>query len=525
MSDDDVVEDAQGESAPGPLAELTRRREEALAMGGPERIARHHESGRLTARERIERLVDPGSWYELGLLAEPEFRREQPAPADAIVAGLARVNGRKVCVLAVDATVLAGTTGQVNMRKQNRVALWAGRRGLPLICLSDNDGGRIPDVMGWRFSGLPFDFRTFVQSPEGRPEVPRLVAVVGASFGDSALHAAMGHFVVMTRDSAIALSGPPVIAGAIGEELTSDELGGPRVSTEQSGNAHFVVEDEEAALDALRRVLSYLPDSADHPAPSAQPTEPARDPEQLLTLVPSDPRRGYDMRKVLEAVFDGGSIMPWAERYGASVLCSFGRIEGEAVGIVASQPMQRAGVMDVPALAKELAFIDLCDTFNLPLVFLQDVPGLMIGSDAERGGILAGYERVVARLARAKVPKIAVIVRKAYGGGHFALGGRPTHPDLILAWPTAEMGFMAPSTGVRTVHRRRLETTLESEGKEAHDRLVEELAAEWARESEPWEAAAHFYIDDVIDPRRTREAVATGIDFAWGSGPRVGAYR
>lgn len=525
MSDHDVVEGGPGESAPTPLEELMRRREAALAMGGPERIARHHESGRLTARERIEQLVDPGSWYELGLLAESEFRREQPAPADAIVAGLARVDGRKVCVLAVDATVLAGTTGQVNMRKQNRVALWAGRRGLPLICLSDNDGGRIPDVMGWRFSGLPFDFRTFVQSPEGRPEVPRLVAVVGASFGDSALHAAMGHFVVMTRNSAVALSGPPVIAGAIGEELTSDELGGPRVSTEQSGNAHLVVEDEEAALDALRRMLSYLPDSADHPAPSAPPAEPARDPEQLPTLVPSNPRRGYDMRNVLEAVFDGGSIMPWAELYGASVLCSFARLEGEPVGIVASQPMQRAGVMDVPALAKEVAFIDLCDTFNLPLVFLQDVPGLMIGSDAERSGILAGYERVVARLARAKVPKIAVLVRKAYGGGHFALGGRPTHPDLILAWPTAEMGFMAPSTGVRTVHRRRLEATLEREGKEAHDRLVEELAAEWARESEPWEAAAHFYIDDVIDPRRTREAVATGIDFAWGSGPRVGATR
>ena len=181
--------------------------------------------------------------------------------------------------------------------------------------------------------------------------------------------------------------------------------------------------------------------------------------------------------------------------------------------------------MDVPALTKEATFIDLCDTFNLPLVFLQDVPGLMIGSEAERGGILGGYERVVARLARAKVPKIAVVVRKAYGGGHFALGGRPTHPDLVLAWPTAEMGFMAPATGIRTVHRRRLEEVLENEGKDAHDKLVEELSADWARESEPWEAAAHTYLDDVIDPRRTRAAVAAGIDFAWGSGPRISSKR
>jgi acetyl-CoA carboxylase carboxyltransferase component len=158
-------------------------------------------------------------------------------------------------------------------------------------------------------------------------------------------------------------------------------------------------------------------------------------------------------------------------------------------------------------------------------VFLQDVPGLMIGSDAERGGILGCYERVVARLARAKVPKITVVIRKAYGGGHFALGGRPTGPDLVLAWPTAEMGFMAPSTGIRTVYRRRLETVLETEGMEAHDHLVEELSADWARESEPWEAAAHTYLDDVIDPRRTREAIAAGLDFAWGSGPRISSKR
>jgi propionyl-CoA carboxylase beta chain len=514
-----------GDTEPEALAEYRRRREAALGMGGPERIARHHESGRLTARERLDLLVDAGSWYELGLFAEAEQRRAEPAPADAVVAGLGRVEGRKVCVLAVDATVLAGTTGQVNMRKQNRIARWAGLRGLPLICLSDNDGGRIPDVMGWRFSGLPFDFQTFVQAPAERPEVPRLIAVVGASFGDSALHAAMGHFVVMTENAAVALSGPPVVAAAIGEELTAEELGGPRSSAERSRNAHLVVAGEEAAIAALKHALSYLPDSAAHPAPRCDPVAPSRDSASLPDLVPADPRRGYDMRKVLEAVFDGGSLLPWAERYGPSVLCALARLEGNPVGVVASQPMQRGGVMDVPALAKEAAFVDLCDTFNLPLVFLQDVPGLMIGSEAEQAGILAGYERVVARLARAKVPKVSVIVRKAYGGGHFALGGRPTHPDLLLAWPTAELGFMAPETGIRTVHRRRLEEARASGGKEAEDALAAELVAEWEHESEPWEAAAHFFLDDVIDPRRTREAVATGIEFAWGSGPRIGAAR
>jgi acetyl-CoA carboxylase carboxyltransferase component len=507
------------------LDDLERRRALARGMGGEERIARQHESGRLTARERVDLLIDEGSWYEIGLLAEPELRRERYAAADAIVAGLARIEGRKVCVLAVDATVLAGTTAPVNMRKQNRIAEWAGRRGLPLICLSDNDGGRIPDVMGWRFSGLPFDFKTFLQVPDGCPAIPRLIAVVGASFGDSALHVSMGHYVVMTRNAAIALSGPPVVAAAIGEELTADELGGPKISTEVSGNAHAVVEDDAEAIAAIRTALAYFPDSADHPAPTAEPAPPARDAEQLLRLVPSDPRRGYDMRRVLEAIFDGGSILPWRERYGASLICAFARLEGQPVGLVASQPMQRGGVLDAPALKKETAFVEICDTFNIPLVFLQDVPGLMIGSDAEQGGILGGYESVVTRLSRARVPKIVVVIRKAYGGGHFALGGRPTHPDLVLAWPTAELGFMAPSTGVKTVFKRRLEETLERDGKEAHDRLVDELAEEWARESEPWEAAAHTFLDDVIDPRETRRAISEGIDFAWGTGPRISSKR
>jgi acetyl-CoA carboxylase carboxyltransferase component len=507
------------------LEELERRRGDALAMGGPERIARHKESGRLTARERVDLLLDPGSWSELGLLAEPELRRERSAPADAIVAGFGRIGGRKVCVLAVDATVLAGTTAPVNMRKQNRVAAWAGKRGLPLICLSDNDGGRIPDVMGWRFSGLPFDFRTFLQVPEGAPEIPRLIAVVGQSFGDSALHASMGHYVVMTKTSAIALSGPPVVAAAIGEELTGDELGGPKISTEVTGNAHAVVEDDAAAIEAIKRFLSYMPDSAALPAPAAAPAEPKRDAEQLLTLVPSDPRKGYDMRRVLEAIYDADSIFPWRERYGASLITALARLEGEAVGVVASQPMQRGGVLDVKALRKLAAFIDLCDTFNIPLTFLQDVPGLMIGSDAEQAGILGGYESVVTRLARARVPKIAVVVRKAYGGGHFAMGGRPTHPDLVLAWPTAELGFMAAGTGVRTVYKRRLDETREQEGEEAYAALVEELATEWSKESEPWEAAKHVYLDDVIDPRTTRRALADGIDFAWGSAPRVSSQR
>ncbi len=505
-----------------PHEELRRRRTEATAGAGPERIAKIHDSGRQTARERIEQLIDPGSWYELGMLAEPELRRDdRVTTGDGIITGLGRVDGRRVALLAVDATVLTGTTEPVNMRKQNRIAEWAGRRGLPLICLSDNDGGRLPDLLGWRFSGVPFDFSSFLQSPAGHAAVPHLAAVLGPSYGDAALHAAMGHYVVMQRDAAVALSGPPVIGAAIGEEVDAEELGGPAVAAEANGAVHQVVDDEASAMEAMRRYLAFMPDSAARPAPVAEPRPPARDPAELDSLVPREQRRAYDMRKVIEAIVDAGSVLPWGERHGRSLICDLARIEGHPVGVLASQPMQRAGVLDVPALRKGADFVDLCDTFNVPLVFLQDVPGLMIGTDAERGGILRGYKQLVTRLSRASVPKVAVVVRKAYGGGHFALGGRPVHPDLLLAWPTADMGFMAPHTGIRTVYKRRLESTLAEGGKEAYDELVAELKAEWAAASEPWEAAANIILDDIIEPHATREKIAAGIEFAWPAGERV----
>jgi methylmalonyl-CoA decarboxylase subunit alpha len=507
------------------VADLERRRADALAMGGPERVRRHHASGRLTARERLDLLIDDESWTELGLLAEPELRRAELAAGDAVVTGFGRVGGRKIAVVAVDATVLAGTTSPITMRKQDRIAAWAGHRGIPLIFLADNDGGRLPDMLGWRFSRVPFDFSSFLQAPAGCPEIPRICAVLGATFGDSSLHSAMSHFVVLKRDAAIALSGPPVVKGAIGEEVTADELGGPEMSADTNGSAHMVVEDERQALHAVRRFLTYVPDSAALPAPVAPPADPARDSEDLIRLVPSDPRRGYDMRKVLEAIVDGGSLFYWGERFGPSLICALARIDGNAVGVIASQPLHRAGVMDVPALTKESRFIDLCETFNLPMAFLQDVPGLMIGVAAEKAGVLRAYEQVVTRLARSTVPKIATIVRKAYGGGHIALGGRPVRPDLLLAWPTAEIGFMAAETGIRTVHRRRLEQTLLDGGQRAHDELADALRAEWIAESEPWEAAKHVIVDDVIDPRTTRRVIAAGIDFAWGSAPRVTGSR
>src|SRR6266704_3683477 len=502
-----------GPAAGERVAESRRRHAEALEMGGPQAVDRHRASGRLPVRERIALLLDEGSWFETGVLAQPERRTGKKVPGDGVVTGFGRVDGRTVGLIGIDATVLAGTTAPVSMRKQGRLIEQAQRFGYPLVLLCDADGGRIPDVMGWRFSGLPLDFRTYLKPGPGEPPVPRAAAVLDPSYGDSALHASTAHFVVMTASAAIALSGPSGVEAAIGEQLTDAELGGPE-GAQAAGNVHMVAQAEADAFDAIAAFLSYLPSSAASPAPAGPAAAPAAD---MPSIVPASSRSAYDMHRVLDAVADRDSLFPWGAGWGPSLITALARIEGQPVGIVASQPLTGAGALDPAALAKETKFVDLCDTFNVPLVFLHDVPGLMIGTQAERGGILHAYEGVVSRIAAALVPKVGVVLRKAYGGGHFAMGGRPTHPDFLFAWPSAELGFMAPEAGVRTVHRRRMEAVLAEQGPAARDALAAELTADWMAESEPWEAAAHLSVDDVIEPGATRDVIARALELAWGS--------
>lgn len=512
-----------GEPAPPSMearvAELRVRQADARAMGGEAGLARHRASGRLPVRERIELLIDEGSWFEIGLLAQPELRRDKPVPGDAVVTGFARLDGRHIAVIGIDSSILAGTTAPTSMRKQGRLIELAQNNGFPIVMLCDADGGRMPDVMGWRFSHLPLDFRTFLRRTDGGAVVPRAAAVLGPSYGDSALHASTAHFVVMTRNASIALVGPSVVEPATGETVSDLDLGGPEKAL-AIGNAHMAVETESAAMDAIAAFLSFLPANSALPAPSAPPRAPTVDPAGLGGMVPLGAKQGYDMRGVIEAIADAASIFPWADDWGGSVLTCFARLDGQPVGIVASQPLVRAGALDASALAKEHDFVDLCDTFNLPLVFLHDVPGLMVGSEAERSGILKAYEKVALRISTVRTPKVGVVIRKAYGGGHFALGGRPTAPDFLFAWPSAELGFMAPETGVRTVHRRRLEQLLEDKGPAARDAAAAELQQDWLSESEPWEAAAHLALDDVIEPALTRDVLIRALDFAWGDRPQ-----
>jgi acetyl-CoA carboxylase carboxyltransferase component len=497
------------------IAELRARQSQARAMGGPEGLRRHRESGRLPVRERVAMLIDEGSWFEIGALALPEMRTSRHVPGDAVVTGFGRLDGRHVGVLAIDSSILAGTTAPTGMRKQGRLIDMAQRAGFPLILLCDADGGRIPEVMGWRFSHLPLDFKTFIKPAEGQPPVPRAAAILGPSYGDSALHASTAHFVVMVKTGSVALSGPSVVSAAIAQEVTDQELGGPEAAM-AVGNALMAVDTEQQAMDAISAFLSYLPSNAALPAPVAPARAPAHDPRELGAIVPIESKTGYDMNRVIESIADEASILPWGADWGPSLLCVLARLEGHPVGIIANQPMVGAGALDPAALRKSHDFINLCDTFNVPLVFLHDVPGLLIGTAAEKNGILRAYELLMSRMAEVRVPKIGVLIRKAYGGGHFAMGGRPTHPDFQFAWPSAEMGFMAPEAGVQTVYRRRLEKLAQEEGEEAATRLAAELVQEWTTESEPWEAAAHLALDDIIEPAQTRAVIATSIELAWG---------
>lgn len=494
---------------------LRARKARVLEMGGAVAVARHRESGRLPVRERLELLLDEGSWFEIGMLGLPEMRTERFVPGDGVVTGFGRIDGAMVGVIGIDSTILAGTTAPTSMRKQSILIEHAQRAGFPIVLLCDADGGRIPDVMGWRFSHLPLDFLTFVKPAPGQALVPRVAAIVGPSYGDSALHASTAHFTVMVASGAVALSGPSVIQPAIGEIISDQELGGPGPA-QAAGNVHMVVASEAEAMDAMAAFLSYLPPNAGHEAPIAPSRPPRVSPDRLVELVPLGARIGYDMRKPLEAIFDEASVMPWGDGWGPSLLTTLARIEGMPVGVIANQPIINAGALDPAALNKEHDFVDLCDSFNLPIVFLHDVPGLMIGSQAEQGGILKAYERLVSRIADATVPKVGVVIRKAYGGGHFAMGGRPTRPDFLFAWPCAELGFMAPETGVRTVYRRKIEALARDEGEAAAQAMVEQLTQEWTVESEPWEAAAHLALDDIIEPAETRRVIARAIEIAWG---------
>ena len=511
--DSDAPEPGEITKAHG-VAELERRRALALGMGGPERIEAHHAKGRLTARERVGELIDAGSFVELGMLAtsdRPEVGER--APADAYVTGVGTVDGRKVGVIANDTTVLAGTTGAVAARKKGQLMSLAARKGYPLVMLGDANGGRLPDLLGSDFAASAGgdEGEHFLGIRVADVRIPRVTAILGNAYGDPAFWAGSSDYVAMAEGCSIALSGPSLVGSSIGADSSHEDLGGAAVSVKATGFVTRLERDEAETIGSIKRFLSYLPSNAALEPPTAAPSAPGTSGEKLYEIVPDRGRRGYDIRKVIDAILDGGSFFELHPEFARSIVVGLGRIDGRPVGVIANQPKFRGGVVDADAAVKATRLADLCDGFGLPLVFLQDMPGVMIGEESERLGIGRKLMDLYTVVARSRVPKVTVLLRKAFGFGYMTLGGPNMGTDYVVAWPNAEIGFMAADNAVQVVHYKRLMAARAEGGDEAAGRLAAELEADMHNAFAPWQAAAQSLIHDVIRPEETRQAVIDGL--------------
>jgi acetyl-CoA carboxylase carboxyltransferase component len=495
-------------------AELRRRRALALAMGGPERLERLRAQGKLNARERVAALVDGESFIEFGRLAiSDRLEIGERAPADASITGVGTVEGRKVAVIANDATVLAGSTGRVGSRKQGQLMSLAARKGYPLVMLGDANGGRLPDLLGSDFASAAGgdEGEHFLGVGRAPVRFPRVTVILGHAYGDPAFWAGSSDLVVLAKGASVALSGPGLVGASTGAAATHEELGGEVISARTSGLVNRVEPDEPSAIAAARRFLAYLPSRAGLEPPRTAAAEPSAPSSQLAATVPDRGRRGYDMHKVLDSVLDAGSYFELHREYGRSVLVGLARVGGTPVGVVANQPKFRGGVIDAAAADKVERLVDLCSGFGLPLIFLQDMPGVMIGLEAERAGIARKLIALYTKVAQSPVPKVTVVIRKAFGFGYMTLGGPNLGTDYVVAWPNAEIGFMSADNALQVLHHRRLTAERAAHGTEAADALAAQLEREVHASFPPWKAAEQSLIHDVIAPEETRQALLAGL--------------
>ncbi|MDI2124519.1 acyl-CoA carboxylase subunit beta [Yinghuangia seranimata] len=473
--------------------DLARRRTAARAMGGPAKLARYTAGGRLTARARVDALLDPGSFTELGTLAGGA-----DVPADAFVAGSGRVDGRPVFVGAEDFTVQGGSIGPSAAAKRARLARLAGQERAPLVMLLEGAGHRATNALQGH-TASPNDLQALT---ELAGVVPTVAVVTGPSAGHGALTAPLSDFVVMVAgEGALFTAGPPLVAAAIGEQVDKLTLGGADVHTVLSGVAHNAAPDDAAALRLARRYLSYLPSNAWQRPPYAGPEHGNADTgprpvDALLDLIPPDARRPYDMRAVLETVFDAASVLELQPRFGASVLTALARLGGHAVAVVANQPAVRAGTIDADAAAKAARFVEVCGAFHLPVVFLADNPGVLAGSASERAGILRASARLFAAQHRLRVPKLHVTLRKAFGFGSSVMAMNPFDAQTVsYAFPGVTLGGIPAASGAATA----------KQDAETSARLVANEA------SGPWRSANALSYDDVIDPAELRDVLLEGL--------------
>ncbi len=489
------------------LKDFRARRDRARGMGGPERLARRAAEGKLNARERVKRLLDPGSFLEVGTFNASDVPGQEAAtPADSKVAGFGRIAGRDVAVCSNDFTVLAATSSRVASHKEAEVKHLAVRRGVPIVYLAEAGGARMPDIMG--SAGIA-SFGNSTYYGTRRRKVPMVTAVLGQAYGLPTWNACLSDLVFMLKGASMAVSGPRVLELATGEHVSPEELGGVKVHAEETGFADAVGETEDACLDLVKRVLSYLPSNARQAPPRTEAREAGGDLTTIADLVPEARNRAYDMTKIIARLVDAGEIFPVKERFGRTIITALARIDGHPVGFVANQPLHRAGACDADGCDKAISFLCLCDSFNIPLVFLHDIPGFFVGREAERKRVAGKIITWMEALGMVTVPRVSVIVRKTYGQAYFNMGGGG-YSDLLVAWPTAEMSFMDPETGVNVVHGADLAGLAPEERKARR----KELIAQWELDTLPYGAAGRHLIHEVIEPADTRRVLARFLELA-----------
>jgi methylmalonyl-CoA decarboxylase subunit alpha len=502
----------EGPDLRGHVEELNNKRDQFREMGGPDRIQRQRHEGKLTARERLDLLFDPGTFSELSLLAH--HQSSSPAmqgkftPADGVVTGVGRVEGRRVAVVAYDFTVMAGSMGMVGELKAGRVRELALRERIPIVWLVDSGGARIQEAAGSMFARTGDLFREQVVMSG---VIPQVAAMMGPGAAGTAYIPGLADFVPMVKGTSnMALGGPHLVKAAVGEDVTAEEMGGSAVHTKVSGVADVEVANDEECLGVVRTYLGYFPSSNLEKPPVTETSDPSdRRSEKLYEIVPANPRQAYDVRKVIDEIVDDGDFFPMKPDWAKNLVTGFARFAGRPAGIVANQPMVLGGALDVNSADKAARFVWLCDAFHIPLVFLMDCPGFLVGSAVEKQGIIRHGAKMLFAVAEATVPKVTVVLRKGYGAGYYVMNGRAYEPDLIVGWPTAEISVMGPEGAVNIIFRKQIEAAGDPDAQNA---MRNQLVQGVRDQINAYIAAGWSFLDDLIDPADTRATIVTGLE-------------
>jgi len=491
------------------IKKLNKMITESRRGGGPERVDAQHKKGRLTARERLDLLLDKGSFREVDPFVvhrTHDFGLDQQRfMSDSVVTGWGTIDGRLVYVYSQDFTVFGGSLGEVHAEKICKIMDMAVKNGAPVIGLNDSGGARIQE--GVVSLGGYADI--FLRNTLASGVIPQISAIMGPCAGGAVYSPALTDFIFMTRQSSyMFVTGPDVVKAVTHEEVTQEELGGAGVHSEKSGVCHVAADSEADTLYLIRKLLGYLPQNNMEDSPFVQSTDdPLRMDETLDSLVPEDPNKPYDMKDAIRMIVDGGQFFEIHENYGSNILVGFARLGGHAVGLVANQPAVLAGVLDIDASEKAARFVRFCDSFNIPVVTFVDVPGFMPGTNQEHHGIIRSGAKLLYAYCEATVPKLTVITRKAYGGAYDVMSSKHIRGDLNLAWPSAEIAVMGPDGAVNIIFRKELEKTADPVKKKAE--LVQQYREKFAN---PYVAAERGYIDDVIRPSETRPRLINALE-------------